>query len=64
MQPLPLRLLSKRQRRGCTDDDDGSGELEIEEFTEAVREECGLSDAAVSEQDISELFGVIDADAK
>ena len=31
--------------------------LEIEEFTQAVREECGLSDAAVSEQDISELFG-------
>ena len=45
-------------------DDDGSGELEIDEFTDAVREECGLSDAAVSEQDISELFGVIDADVK
>ena len=43
-------------------DDDGSGELEISEFTKAVRIECGLSESAVPFRDIQELFGVIDAD--
>ena len=43
-------------------DDDGSGELEISEFTKAVRIECGLSETAVPFRDIAELFGVIDAD--
>jgi Ca2+-binding EF-hand superfamily protein len=43
-------------------DDDGSGELEIGEFAVAVRQECGLTENAVSNEEISELFGVIDAD--
>lgn len=43
-------------------DDDGSGELEIDEFTAAVRQECGLTEKSVSAEEIMELFGVIDAD--
>jgi Ca2+-binding EF-hand superfamily protein len=43
-------------------DDDESGELEIDEFTRAVREECQLSEDAVPDEEIEELFGVIDAD--
>ena len=43
-------------------DDDGSGELELDEFSTALRQECGLSESEVSDEEISELFGVIDAD--
>lgn len=43
-------------------DDDNSGELELDEFTNAVRVECGLSPDSVSDEQIEELFGVIDAD--
>jgi Ca2+-binding EF-hand superfamily protein len=43
-------------------DDDNSGELEIDEFTRAVREECQLTEDAVPDTEIEELFGVIDAD--
>lgn len=43
-------------------DDDKSGELELDEFTNAVRMECGLSPDSVSDEQIEELFGVIDAD--
>ena len=42
--------------------DDGSGELELDEFTRAVREECQLNKQAVPDNEIAELFGVIDAD--
>ena len=43
-------------------DDDGSGELDIEEFTNAVRKECEISAAAVPDSEIEELFNVIDVD--
>ena len=43
-------------------DDDNSGELELDEFTRAVREECQLSEDAVPDSEIEELFGVIDSD--
>ena len=43
-------------------DFDGSGELELGEFIEAVRGECKLSPNEISNNDIEELFGVIDAD--
>ena len=43
-------------------DDDNSGELDEQEFTNAVRAECGLSEDAVSDDEIKELFGVIDTD--
>ena len=43
-------------------DDDNSGELDVEEFTNAVRVECGLHEDAVSDKEIEELFGVIDTD--
>ena len=46
---------------GCKQDD-GSGELELDEFTRAVREECQLNRQAVPDNEIAELFGVIDAD--
>ena len=44
-------------------DDDGSGELDEQEFTAAIRKECDLSAAEVSDDDISELFTVVDVDA-
>ena len=43
-------------------DDDNSGELDVQEFTNAVRAECGLDEDAVSDEEIKELFGVIDVD--
>ena len=43
-------------------DDDASGELDVEEFTNAVRKECEISAAAVPDSEIEELFNVIDAD--
>ena len=43
-------------------DFDNSGELELGEFTAAVRAECKLSESEISDNDIEELFGVIDAD--
>lgn len=43
-------------------DDDESGELELDEFITAVRVECGLSPESISNEQIEELFGVIDAD--
>eukprot|EP01043_Picozoa_sp_COSAG02_P053387 COSAG02_NODE_5886_length_3963_cov_3.104555_1_plen_618_part_01 len=43
-------------------DDDNSGELDVQEFTNAVRAECGLDEDAVSDDEIKELFGVIDTD--
>ena len=43
-------------------DDDNSGELDLDEFTNAVRIECDLSPESVSDEQIEELFGVIDAD--
>jgi Ca2+-binding EF-hand superfamily protein len=43
-------------------DADGSGELELDEFTTAVREECDLPSTVVSDDEVSEIFGVIDAD--
>jgi Ca2+-binding EF-hand superfamily protein len=35
-------------------DDDGSGELELEEFQRAMREECGLDEAAVSADEVGD----------
>jgi Ca2+-binding EF-hand superfamily protein len=35
-------------------DDDGNGELDIQEFTNAVREECGLAETAMSDEEIGE----------
>eukprot|EP01043_Picozoa_sp_COSAG02_P010326 COSAG02_NODE_361_length_23829_cov_82.704509_4_plen_1094_part_00 len=43
-------------------DDDNSGELDVQEFTNAVRTECELDEEAVSDDEIKELFGVIDTD--
>ena len=43
-------------------DDDKSGELEFDEFSKAVRQECELSTAVVSDEQMLELFGVIDED--
>jgi Ca2+-binding EF-hand superfamily protein len=43
-------------------DDDGSGELDVEEFTKCVREECGLSEEKTSDEDVQELFGIVDTD--
>jgi Ca2+-binding EF-hand superfamily protein len=43
-------------------DDDESGELELEEFSRAVRQECSLAVDAVSDREVAELFHVIDAD--
>lgn len=41
---------------------DNSGELELGEFMIAVRTECDLPESAISDNDIEELFGVIDGD--
>ena len=43
-------------------DDDGSGELDLAEFTKCVREECGLTVEATSDEDVGELFGIVDTD--
>ncbi len=43
-------------------DDDGSGELDLEEFTECVRNECGLDKETTTDEDVEELFGIVDTD--
>ena len=43
-------------------DDDRSGELELNEFRRAVRQECELTREQVSDRDVKEIFGVIDTD--
>ena len=43
-------------------DDDGSGELDVEEFTQCVRQECGLTVEKASDAEVAELFGIVDTD--
>lgn len=43
-------------------DDDGSGELDLEEFTKCVRNECGLDKETTTDEDVQELFGIVDTD--
>lgn len=43
-------------------DSDGNGELDIHEFTSAVREECHLPPTIVSDSEMAEIFRVVDAD--
>jgi Ca2+-binding EF-hand superfamily protein len=43
-------------------DKDGSGELEMDEFMQAVRTECGLSRSLISDAHFQEMFDVIDSD--
>ena len=43
-------------------DDDGSGELDIEEFRQCVRHECKLTQEECSDDDVVELFCIVDAD--
>jgi Ca2+-binding EF-hand superfamily protein len=43
-------------------DFDHSGELELGEFTAAVRGECNLKESQMSDNDLEELFAVVDAD--
>ena len=42
-------------------DDDGSGELDIEEFRQCVRHECKLTQEECSDDDVVELFCIVDA---
>ena len=44
-------------------DADGNGELDEQEFTAAVREECQLAEETLSSADIAELFAAVDADS-
>ena len=48
--------------RGCGITDDGSGGLDCEEFTTAVRAESGLTTDDVSDADMKEIFSMIDDD--
>ena len=43
-------------------DDDGSGELDLEEFAHCVRKECGLDKETTTDEDVKELFGIVDTD--
>ena len=43
-------------------DDDGSGELDIDEFRQCVRHECKLTQEECSDDDVVELFCIVDAD--
>jgi Ca2+-binding EF-hand superfamily protein len=43
-------------------DDDGSGELDIREFTQMVRNELQLQVSSVGDDELRELYGVVDAD--
>ena len=42
--------------------DDGSGELDLGEFTQAVRTDCGLAPAVLSDKDLGEMFKAVDKD--
>jgi Ca2+-binding EF-hand superfamily protein len=44
-------------------DEDGSGEMEFEEFEAAVRGECNIAEGVVSEGELRELFGAVDKDS-
>ena len=44
-------------------DTDGSGGLDHFEFIECVRSECALPFGTITDDELEELFGVIDADA-
>ena len=43
-------------------DDDGSGELDQDEFVAAVRGETHLAEADIGDQELKEMFGLIDKD--
>jgi hypothetical protein len=39
-------------------DDDGSGELDLEEFLAAVRSDCNIASEVVADEDVGKLFKV------
>ena len=43
-------------------DTDGSGELDLAEFSQAVRKECQLSARLIGDGELREIFDVIDVD--
>eukprot|EP01043_Picozoa_sp_COSAG02_P038837 COSAG02_NODE_3025_length_7518_cov_30.632565_1_plen_947_part_00 len=44
-------------------DEDGSGEMEFEEFEAAVRGDCNIVEAVVSQGELRELFSAVDTDS-
>jgi CRP-like cAMP-binding protein/Ca2+-binding EF-hand superfamily protein len=44
-------------------DEDGSGEMEFEEFEAAVRGDCNIGEAVVSQGELRDLFGAVDQDS-
>ena len=43
-------------------DTDGSGELDFGEFAKAVRADCGINEAVVSDEDLKTMFDAVDGD--
>ena len=43
-------------------DDDGSGEMDVGEFTKAVRQDCGIAEAVVNDAELEEMFKAVDID--